>query len=47
VTGRLVFAGAGRLLSESADGVAARKTAGAVCSSLKLARCSVLFSEAR
>jgi hypothetical protein len=32
VTGRLMLVVARRLLSESADGIAARKTAGAACS---------------
>jgi hypothetical protein len=38
VTVRLLLAVTGRLLSESADGVATRKTAGTACSSLMFAR---------
>jgi hypothetical protein len=38
VSGRLLLGVAGRLLSKSDDGVAARKTAGTVCSSLMFAR---------
>jgi hypothetical protein len=47
VTGRLVLTVAGRLLSESADGVAARQTTETACSSLMLSTWCVLFSEVR
>jgi hypothetical protein len=45
--GWLLLAVAGRLISESADGVAARKTAGTACSTLMPARRSLLFYEAQ
>jgi hypothetical protein len=45
VTGQILLVGAGQLLSESANGIAARKTAGTACSSLILAWWVMLFSE--
>jgi hypothetical protein len=46
VTGRLLVVVTGRLLTESADGVAVRKAAGTACSSLRFAGWGVLCSEA-